>query len=160
MIYISDLMNFLLEHLPRWRSMWFFRLVGLLKPRLQIWHRKGHSPLCTYMWLFKSPGVGNDLEHWEHLWGFSWIKQIQKNINFAICSIIFDAFSRWIIMQSVNFSQVQVLLIIHYNLWSLKATLCAIRDRCRSYCGSNKKKWGWVARERTIERSTHKWNLL
>jgi len=67
-----DLMYFLLEHLPKWSSMWFFKLVGLLKPRLQMWHLKGHSPLCTYMWLFRSPGVGNDFEHCEHLCGFSW----------------------------------------------------------------------------------------
>lgn len=67
-----DLTYFLLEHLPRWSNIWFFKLVGLLKPRLQIWHLNGHSPLCTYMWLFRSPGVGNDFEHCEHLCGFSW----------------------------------------------------------------------------------------
>lgn len=77
--YISDLMNFLFEHLPRCSNMWFLRLVGLLKPRLQMWHLNGHSPLCTYMWLLRSPGVGNDFEHCEHLCGFSW--KLEKNNN-------------------------------------------------------------------------------
>ena len=53
--------------LPVCRNKWFFRFVCLLKPRLHTWHLNGHDPLCTYMCDFKSPGVGNDLEHRAHL---------------------------------------------------------------------------------------------
>lgn len=43
---------------PTKKLTWLRRLVCLLKPRLHIEHLNGHDPLCTYMWLFRSPGVG------------------------------------------------------------------------------------------------------
>lgn len=58
-------------YLPVCRKRWFLRLVCLLNPRLQMWHLKGQEPLWTYMWDLRSPGVGKDLEHSPHLWGFS-----------------------------------------------------------------------------------------
>jgi len=64
-----------------WRYMWLRRLVCLLKPRLQMWHLKGHDPLWTYMWLLRSPGVGNDFEHSVHLWGFSCKGKFKKSVN-------------------------------------------------------------------------------
>lgn len=59
-------------NLPEWSRTWFFRFVCLLNPLWQISHLKGQDPLWTYMWLRRSPGVGKDLEHRVHLWGFSW----------------------------------------------------------------------------------------
>ena len=67
-------------------------LLSLLNPRLQMSHLKGQVPVWTYlfgwirlgrvneynikqesyMWLFKSPGVGKVFVHSEHLWGFVW----------------------------------------------------------------------------------------
>lgn len=57
--------------LPLCRNRWFFKFVCFEKPRKQIEHLKGHEPLWTYLWDFKSPGVGNDLAHRLHLCGFS-----------------------------------------------------------------------------------------
>ncbi|KAH9426315.1 hypothetical protein DERP_010883 [Dermatophagoides pteronyssinus] len=37
---------------------WRRAKVCLLKPRLQMEHLNGHEPLCTYIWLLRSPGVG------------------------------------------------------------------------------------------------------
>ena len=50
---------------------WFFKLVSFPNPRVQISHLYGHVPVWTYMWDFKSPGVGKDFEHRLHLCGFS-----------------------------------------------------------------------------------------
>ena len=65
--------------IPVWSCMWFLRLACLLNPRSQKSHLNGQDPLCTYMWLFRSPGVGNDFEHSWHLWGFSCSCVNQRN---------------------------------------------------------------------------------
>ena len=57
--------------LPVWISIWLFRRLCLLKPLPQNGHSYGHEPLCTNIWLFKSPSVGKLLSHKLHLWGFS-----------------------------------------------------------------------------------------
>ena len=62
--------------LPVCKNKWFLRLVILLKPLSQIWHRWGQDPLWIYMWDLRSPGVGNDFWQSSHLWGFSWKKNI------------------------------------------------------------------------------------
>ena len=59
------------HNIPVCRKRWFFKLVTLLNPRSQIWHRWGQLPLWMYMWDLRSPGVGKDFWHSSHLWGFS-----------------------------------------------------------------------------------------
>ena len=54
-------------------------MVCLLNPRWQMWHLKGHVPVCTYVCDLRSPGVGNDFEHIVHLCGFSCKKKEYVN---------------------------------------------------------------------------------
>ena len=56
---------------PVCKNRWFFRLVTLLKPLSQMWHRCGQLPLWIYIWDLRSPGVGKDFWQSSHLWGFS-----------------------------------------------------------------------------------------
>lgn len=56
-------------------------MVSLEKPRAQMWHLKGQEPEWTNWWDLRSPGVGNDLEHRLHLWGFSCNKKAKHDMS-------------------------------------------------------------------------------
>ena len=103
------------NYIPVCKKRWFRRFVCLLKPRWQTWHWNGQLPLCTYMCDFKSPGVGNDLEHRAHLCGFSWIGFL-INYHFRVCLINYNC-NQW-----KKIDDMQVKQIFHDQKRSSKDT--------------------------------------
>jgi len=100
------------------------------------------------MCAFRSPGVGKDLEHWPHLWGFSWKRgkisktmgntesSIETPVRVVLCSWLTAVDSPELINESTVKIQWNFVVSCHGSDGWLSASRCRGPD---SVCGPG----GW-----------------